>query len=142
LNFLKNDVINIDINYKLKKIQLNEQDSTTYDFTDTLGLKQYCKQTNNEYVIFHSIIQLLIDNGFLYIGRAGPGDCISCSNEIIFKKDKSKVYSFIRKDLKDSCMPNDCYWNDYVTNHWTTDKKGKIKIITHDILLVRKPLAK
>lgn len=124
----------IDIDYnknKLKFFYYPTADSLETTTTlDSLTIRQYCnktKTTKTKFEIIYPLLTLMIKNKFISISPAGPGDCAHCS-VIIFVNDRQ---SFVIKDLKDRCMPDDCY---------DGENKEKRKKLADNIWLVKRKI--
>ena len=138
----------LEINYitnKLKLLQCYNYDSKTnkvdsLEMTtklDSLTIRQYCIKTKTKFETVYNLLDLMIKNKFISLSPAGPGDCADCSMIIYFKKDEA----YVVEDLKNRCMPDDCYWYYIYKNEMNGKfKKGQAIKITDNILLVKKPM--
>lgn len=92
---------------------------------DSLTIQQYCNRTKEtKFQVLFPLLELMIKNKFTSISPAGPGDCGACS-VIIFNIENK---AFLIKDLKNRCMPEDCY---------DKEKKEKMIKLTDSIFLIK-----
>ena len=134
-----------DFNYKADSLFIYNHSSGKFALRllDTARLKEYCYTVFERYKNIDSlkikktrfqnaltITALMTKYKFDGLRSSGPGDCKSCSTAICKKND-----CYVIKDLKNYCMPDDCFWPVWFDKKHE-EHKLKTTSVTDNILFV------